>query len=679
MAVKSEAVDAFFADNEDQLEIAKSLDECFDVTFGSRREQLSLWFCAPKNFVRERFGVNKEIIAIYSPFKKIDARVFNAIHHVAKDHRYHPRVDQVIALIIHRGDENELERLIEDEREWMIIPFTQQELRENSDDFFIRSRIENSIAKIDLFNASSPIKDDKYLFGREETVQLIKQRTLIQKEFSGLFGLRKTGKTSVLYSLRSKFINERCLAVYRDVQTPALHHRRWWSLLDLIAQDIITEAKAKNIIFSQEFRINSIRDANKFSNLIKEILNNDSINQVIIMIDEIEYITPGVCTALGKHWDDDFIPFWQALRAIFQELEGRFIVIVAGVNPLIANSPNFISGINPIFQLMSPIFLKPMSRENVKQMVRFIGRYAGLNFDDNVYDYLRLRFGGHPYLTRIACSEVWRHVKKSNDGKNLDVQIDDFVNIENFIKSRVEQPMKDILLSLVWWYPEEFELLRAISDSDAEFCREYLGGMSDGGNQFFNYGILKNRDGDFEIEDMRSFLVDKGLEYRSVVNPFKKSDFPPDVLPEVPDVEKLSKLFEWKVECEINLRRGCILILNFHYKMNEKKVIDALLKGLSKSPSQQNHNPRSIFMGRKVKDVMNELYTTDLKHIIVANWSIFGGFFGDNKNFFESVMDTINLARRYDSHTKPISDDDFNQFEVSYNWLRKKLIRLSEI
>ena len=34
------------------------------------------------------------------------------------------------------------------------------------------------------------------------------------------------------------------------------------------------------------------------------------------------------------------------------------------------------------------------------------------------------------------------------------------------IRERLTQPIRDILLSLVWWYPEEYELLQILAEGD---------------------------------------------------------------------------------------------------------------------------------------------------------------------------------------------------------------------
>jgi hypothetical protein len=47
--------------------------------------------------------------------------------------------------------------------------------------------------------------------------------------------------------------------------------------------------------------------------------------------------------------------------------------------------------------------------------------------------------------------------------------------------------------------------------------------------------------------------------------------------------------------------------------------------------------PKELFVGRTPQDVMKELYTLDLKSIIVANWEVFAPLFDNHKARFEII------------------------------------------
>jgi hypothetical protein len=395
------------------------------------------------------------------------------------------------------------------------------------------------------------------------------------------------------------------------------------------------------------------------------------------MLDEIEYITPSLSGALGQHWDRDFIPFWQTIRATHQENKGNLVFIVAGVNPASVEETRFGDLPNPIFQLALPTYLEPFERENVRKMVRTLGRYAGVKFKEEVYDYLTAVFGGHPFLIRIACSEIYKSVNR-NDPKNiLELNQKNFADSRGPVRDRLSQPIKDILLSLVWWYPDEYTLLQMLAEGENKFVDEYIKDGSGSLLKFVKYGLLKSEEETtFAIDDLRDFLIKFGEAYKKEISPFTRGDMPPELLPAIPNLEELGRLFSLRVEIETKFRKAILFYLGVHRSWNDRQIAADIVKGLRKRPDRKD--PSALFVGQKPREVMPELYLLDLKEIILANWEVFKGLFENKKSRFEMNMDTINLARRVEAHTKPLSLSDITDFKNSYGWMKRHLSKIPE-
>jgi hypothetical protein len=99
-----------------------------------------------------------------------------------------------------------------------------------------------------------------------------------------------------------------------------------------------------------------------------------------------------------------------------------------------------------------------------------------------------------------------------------------------------------------------------------------------------------------------------------------------------------------------------------------------MMKGIPSRPDRPQ--PGSLFVGRAPQDVINDLYTNDLKTIMVENWEIFSPLFNNEKARLEMNMDTMNVARRVDAHTKPVSSEEAENFMNSYHWISSKLSKL---
>jgi hypothetical protein len=309
-------------------------------------------------------------------------------------------------------------------------------------------------------------------------------------------------------------------------------------------------------------------------------------------------------------------------------------------------------------------------------MIRSIGKYSGIEFEEDVFAYLQDTYGGHPFLIRVACSEVWRTLDTVNAHQRVKVGVRQFLAIKDDIRSRLAQPIKDVLLSLLWWYPDEYDILQILATGASDFVEEYIRVHPGSIIQFGRYGILKKgNQGEFAIRDMRDFLILHGESYRKEVSPFRSSDIPAEILPEVPDMEQLTALFKMRSEVEIRLRRTIMVCLQVKYAFDPGKVSEAMANAI-RPRSGERRDPRMMFVGRTPHDVMNDLYTLDLKDIIAAHWETFHPLFKCNLDEFERSMNVINSARRVDAHAKPFSQQEAELFKNSYGWLLKCVERV---
>jgi hypothetical protein len=674
--IRPDAERNYFAGRTKQRDIAARLDEAFDITFADIIGQLAFWLAEPKLHAKERFGLQQEILVIYSSHEKTDARVLTAIENIGRMTNFKHRIEKVLCLLIHNGDAAEAEGIVRSQTERIIVAFTAQELLDpDRGGVFVRAKIAKALGALDLFGMSSPIRSDRYFFGRDELVQNLINRSHIRRENSGLFGLRKTGKTSVLFALERRLKDQHIITEYLDCQNPGIHGARWWQVLDYIASRCsVGLGRTDKQELSGRGTYTAENAGLSFTDDIRKIIQHTEESQILVMFDEVEYVTHGLSGALGKHWDADFLPLWQTVRSVHQETKGRFSFIVAGVNPACVERSHFGVTPNPIFQLATPFYLEPLSVSNVRSMVRTIGKYAGLQFDEDVYAYLQETYGGHPYLIRIACSELWKACDVTQPEHLTNVRIADFTRLRLQIKARLAQPIKDILLSLVWWYPDEYDILQILASGDYKFVSDYLRQEPEQIIQFAKYGILRGDSGHFAIADVREFLNQYGDKYKQEISPFARTDMPPDVLPEVPNLELLAKLFAKRCELEVKLRKTILLYMGMKYNWDAEKIARFIVKGLNKRPDRQN--PAELFVGRKPQEVMNELYTLDLKMIILENWDLFANLFDAHKTRFDMNMDTVNKARRVEGHTKPVTPEEAAEFENSYLWMLNRLDRV---
>jgi len=160
MGIKPDAEILHFAKFPQERALAAELDEAFIITHGQRIGELSFWFAEAKERSKDRFGLIQEVLVIYSPHQKTDARVLTTIENVSRFPEFKHRIDKVVSILIHNGSPDETSQLIRQHPDRIIVPFTVSDLLAKSKPTtFLRSRIAAAIGETDLYGMSSPLRD----------------------------------------------------------------------------------------------------------------------------------------------------------------------------------------------------------------------------------------------------------------------------------------------------------------------------------------------------------------------------------------------------------------------------------------------------------------------------------------------------------------------------------------
>ena len=256
------------------------------------------------------YGVRDEIIVLLSPFENFEPRTLDAIEKIQEENSGF-RLDKISAFVISKDSDfiEKLNKTIKTQKECRIItPFTYSELQSPKNTDFYRQRIKQFFFERNLFDFDSPLRRDLYFFGRDELCQ-----NLIDKHQTGqsasLFGLRRSGKTSILLSVCRRITNQNGFASIIDCQL--LYQLPWYAALYHVAFTINSDHHAKVVINEAEYTdekatITFARDIEKIHKKLRK--------SVLLAFDEIEQITFGV--SFGEAWRNgsSYVRFWHSLR-----------------------------------------------------------------------------------------------------------------------------------------------------------------------------------------------------------------------------------------------------------------------------------------------------------------------------------------------------------------------------
>lgn len=358
---------------------------------------------------------------------------------------------------------NALYRILADSKD-AIVPLDKRILSSDHPTVACQDQLSNWLSRRDLYAEHFPVSGRQF-FGREVEIQGL-MRSISEGRNIGIFGLRKVGKTSVLYQIRDKA--KRDLIAYIDLQSfpPGVHSTSY--LYWIIASNIYKQAHKKypEICEDLDLRLGSAssydylhqpqkRNASLFDKEIKIILRRlahivpDA--KIVILIDELERMLP----TGGKKGFPGFADFFAHIRGLAQQERGRLVSGIAAANPLVSEKARWGNADNPVFRYYQELYLPLLAKPDCKQMITELGRRMAVSYTDESLEFIYDQTGGHPFLVRLFCSHVLAKSPQRPIQVNREMLFD---SVDTFIFDQ-GSTFREILERLEKDFPLEYDLL----------------------------------------------------------------------------------------------------------------------------------------------------------------------------------------------------------------------------
>lgn len=431
----------------------------FHVTWATKKRgyntELSVFFLSPEDHYKESYGFENEVLLVYSPYKRMEPRTLQTIEQVFSASPAKGRVETLNYFLISDCDEVKswLESYVSSRQETrIIVSFTKSEIiSAKGDTWFLRNKLEQQFFGRDLFNYSLPLVEDTYFFGRQN-ITMDYYDAVRRSENKAIFGLRKTGKTSLLFKLRRLCEAESLINVfYYDCKLPHIRKSRWFELLKDISSDISAKLEiGDNLPFDE-------RTASKsFIDLIKNA--HEKGHKICLIFDEIEYIS--FISPKDPHWKTDFIDFWQTLWSCQSQFK-CLSFLIAGVNPSVVETDLIDNVQNPLFGIVPHKYLTGFNIDELKMMLKKLGKRMGITFTPDACEAIRKWYGGHPLLTRQACSTINSFM--SNNKKPFNITTDTFREFRDRIDQELTFYSNHAISEIRAFYPDEYYLFELLA------------------------------------------------------------------------------------------------------------------------------------------------------------------------------------------------------------------------
>lgn len=604
----------------------------------------------PTDNYKELFNIELEIIVVFSNYSAFETRTLDAFDYVEKKYQS-LRLEKLCCVLI-SDDCNIVYRINElvknDQESKIVVPFSYNELLANSDPYFIRNRFKSHFYTRDLFAFESPLKKDLYFFGRNNLVLKLVHRHK-SNENTALFGLRKTGKTSVIFGVKRVLDSLGEFTVFIDCQNPSMHKRRWNSVLWYIINEV-KEQICPSLVVNSEMDFTELNGALLFETILKDAKAKLKGKSILLVFDEIENITFN--TSPSTHWtnDLDFVLLWQSIRTVFQKNTNLFSFFIVGTNPNAIETAQINGKDNPIFNQIYFEYIPNFDVPQTREMVRKLGRIMGLQFDETIYAKLTDDFGGHPFLIRHVCSII-----NSISDSERPIRVDRYLyekgkaKFHNEYSSYVEM----ILGVLKNFYPSEFDMLKYIALEDMKTFEEFAEASPEFTNHLLGYKIIdKNSDHySFKIDAIKDYLLTKN-RYEKALDSSK---------------ERFKEISERRNSIEPKLRKIVRNQLLASFGKSE-----ATIKYLSILGEPRKSKYAGVSYSQLFDAKVSEVYFEDIRKVVIKYYEVFKHIFGSNKEDFDDKMKAINKYRS-DAHAKDITKEEMDVFRLCMSFVESKI------
>lgn len=348
-------------------------------------------------------------------------------------------------------------------------------------------RIVAASARNNPYDRTTPVSGDEF-FGRHSTLRALTTE-LRSGRVTGVFGLRKTGKTSLLNELGRLFVlgdPEKCIYVLQDLEVlPSAPAEKIPQLVSDVANQLRTAFSRQGI---RTYELSQITGSSSTGELrqaisasLKRGLGGDK--QVVLALDEIESLVgsdPGDQDSLSA------VPeFFGALRALVQE-NPNFNVVISGITTAPISMPTLFGRENPLFAWAKPTFLSGISGSESDRMIQALGSRMAARWTQPALQRVYSLAGGQVFLTRSLAGFVASQLTEVIAEREISEEL---VNQNYAHWRRTAVALVDGMIdSLNRFYPDELAVLQIGLEQGSfrELEDDYSGELAN----LINLGVL---------------------------------------------------------------------------------------------------------------------------------------------------------------------------------------------
>jgi len=443
------------------------------------------------------FGFTREVMLFYGPHNDLQARTFEAaVRELSNPHRsVTPDTFFMWApdlrLRIKLNDWSTPSRL--------AIPM----LVDPEDQLGFITLLRDYIYDRDLFYVTTPVHGASF-FGRRTLLQSLRDDVFNQR-VTGLFGLRKSGKTSILVQLAEDLKQDGVVTVLMDLEPfPSPPEDPTDDILADLRRRLIVELKGRHLRTQELSELNQRPSILELKNALQELLKRleHDGHRVLLFLDEIEYLTPSDRIDIAEGDMPRVAQMLAAFRSLVQETS-NFTFILSGLTSAIVEGGRLYGRPNPLFSWAKSVYVSPLTREEADDLAATVGAKMGIQIQTGALEALHEASGGHAFLYRNLSSAVVRRLPR-DDFQRVMTQSAVLTELAEWT-SRIRGNIEEMIQYVKRYYATEAVMLELLMDDPSGFL-ELLPTESRAVRRLLDLGLIHQVDGQFETSVVLELL-----------------------------------------------------------------------------------------------------------------------------------------------------------------------------
>jgi hypothetical protein len=325
----------------------------------------------------------------------------------------------------------------------------------------------NSIASQNLYEETLPVTGSAF-FGRRDLLHELASQ-LRSGKVCGIFGLRKTGKTSLVKELGRQLVvasPRQRIFVLRDMEDLPDNPDEHGAALQMdLTASLLPKLRELGLRTHELTQLTKQSNLNDFRRAMQATLGHQNSRdiQMVVALDEIESL---VGRDPRNSFDRPHVPeFLGIMRSLVQE-NPNFNVVIAGLTSSVLEAGVLYGRENPLFAWAKPYYMPPFDRSAADDLVRDIGKRMAVRWSDNALTEVFALSGGHVFLHRSLCARIAGELPLDLSSREVTSQ---GVNaVKRTWRRGVSEQVQEMLASLDRFYPDAADVLRLISAADIE-------------------------------------------------------------------------------------------------------------------------------------------------------------------------------------------------------------------